>query len=206
MIVPSQQSGLVDIPLVLTAVCKRAGLTQEAGLNNHLQLLRSRIPAAPGDPPSSDSGDPREARFTNSLCEGCATVLAVPVVMHHAETALPMDSATSVYGTLRSQEAELHQQTFASTRHSPKKDFLNVPRVCFPPWVAGFFGVSSIVSSRGRFLGRRPYEKPKICILAGGSPPPPMVRLQNCGTGKWNETRISKFEERDVPPKSCARW
>ena len=59
------------------------------------------------------------------------------------------------------------------------------------PGLAAFSGSRAFVSRRARFLGRR-----RICIppWAGGIPPQPLARLQNCGSGKRDETRIQKLK------------
>ena len=51
----------------------------------------------------------------------------------------------------------------------------------------------SLAEERARFLERRPNEKPRICIppWACSIPPQLMVRLQNCGSEKWE--RAFKF-------------
>ena len=127
--------------------------------------------------------------------------MVVPIVKHHADPAVPIGSASSV------SEATLYC-AIPGGRASPT-DFCDL-RARAPPSIKGFskcaLGLYPAMGWR-LFQGLehcleacRPCEKPRIWILAGGIPPPPMVRLQNCGTGKRDETCIQNLKSAMFQP------
>ena len=142
--------------------------------------------------------------------------------MDHVQPASPVGSASSIYCTLRSQEVELHQQTCDLRARAPLslQGFLTCAQSC-PAlgWrhivIRTPTGTNDSVSLKSLGCPRcftpwpafRPYEKLRICIppWAGGIPPQPMVRLQNCGSEKRNEI-VFKTLRTMIRRVSCCEW